>query len=239
VAPKHPCAAHLELAPPADVLAISHVVRSKGVAWLGTDWGHRQRLDWSQAGKIWQFSPGAPWLSTTPLDEWPEGAAGELSSRGTWRGDDAYVGDRESEIVLIGVGMDGAAVLGALQRTLLTDAELEGKYKPALVEDALDAAAEATAIARTLAAETAEVASTAASGGGSSASHAKFRVKSRAASSGDSATGTDSNKPPVPFTRAQRREMEQAVSALRSPAWAGGWEFEYEDDSEDEDADDE
>lgn len=235
-APKHPCAAHLELATPADVLALSHVVRSKGVAWLGTDWGHRQRLDWSQAGKIWQFSPGAPWLGAAPLDEWPEGAAAALNSRGTWRGDDAFVGDRESEVVLIGVGMDCATVLGALQRALLTDAELEDKYKPALVEDAAYAAAEASAIARKLAAETVTVDSTGASGRSTTSS--RLRSKNRVASGSNSATGAAPPQPPVPFTRAQRREMERALSALRSPAWAGGWEFEYEDDSEDEDADD-
>lgn len=136
--------------PREDMAALSRVVRSKGIAWLGTEWGHMQRLSWSQAGRVWQFAPGAPWLASEPLEEWPEGAVASLAETGVWL-PDPYVGDREVEVVLIGVHMDGAAVQAALHRALLTEEEYERIYKRALAADALEAAASASAIAAAIA----------------------------------------------------------------------------------------
>ena len=236
--PAHPCAAHLPPAPPADVAALARVVRSKGIAWLGADWGHRQRLDWGQAGKVWQFSPGAPWLAATPLREWPDDAVRGLAASGLWQSgsgdkDDAhYVGDRETELVLIGVGMDAAAVRAALEHALLSDDEMVRVYKPALAEDAVEAAAEAPAIARALA--LAAEAETAAAAGGADerdSSAAELRCSKPA-----DAVSTSTR--PAMLARAQRREMERALAVMMEPAWAGGWDFEDEDeDGTDEDTD--
>lgn len=109
---------------------LGSVVRSKGIAWLGTEWGSRQRLDWAQAGRVWQFTPGAPWMADVPREEWAPEAAADMAALGTWSAE-PHVGDREQEIVLIGVDMDVDAVVAALTAALVTDAEWSGVYLPA------------------------------------------------------------------------------------------------------------
>lgn len=79
-----------------------------------------QKLFWAQAGRVWSFSPGPPWLAAVPREEWEEGAEEAVSK--TWT-DEPCVGDREQEIVLIGVHMDAPALTAALQAALVTDDE--------------------------------------------------------------------------------------------------------------------
>ncbi|MCY4162786.1 MAG: GTP-binding protein [bacterium] len=97
------------------------VLRSKGFFWLAS------RPDvqamWSQAGLSVVLEPLALWYAATPEDEWelenPEERA-ELESR--W---DPVVGDRQTEIVFIGIDMDEANIRQRLDACVLTGREFE------------------------------------------------------------------------------------------------------------------
>jgi len=97
------------------------VLRSKGFFWLAS------RPDvqamWSQAGLSLVLEPLALWYAATPEDEWelenPEERA-ELESR--W---DPVVGDRQTEIVFIGIDMDEANIRQRLDACVLTGREFE------------------------------------------------------------------------------------------------------------------
>ncbi|MEL6891768.1 MAG: GTP-binding protein [Actinomycetota bacterium] len=97
------------------------VLRSKGFLWLATR-PDVQAL-WSQAGLSVMLEPVAPWFAATPEDEWeletPEDRA-DLEAR--W---DPIVGDRQTELVFIGIDMDEADIRGRLDRCVLTGDEFE------------------------------------------------------------------------------------------------------------------
>ena len=93
------------------------VVRSKGIAWLAT-WNYESVM-WNHAGKLFSLAPIRPWWVETPKEEWPEGLQATLADR--W---DKTWGDRQQEIVVVGVQMDKAVVRAALDALLLTDEEL-------------------------------------------------------------------------------------------------------------------
>ncbi|RKN38633.1 GTP-binding protein [Micromonospora endolithica] len=93
------------------------VVRSKGFLWLASR-PDVQAL-WSQAGPSGQCDPvGVP---VAVSGEWPQDPdeRAELESR--WH---PTFGDRQQELVLIGVGLDSAGLRDALHGCLLTDAEV-------------------------------------------------------------------------------------------------------------------
>lgn len=95
------------------------VLRSKGFLWLATR-PDVQAL-WSQAGLSVMVEPVAPWLAAIPEDEWeletPEDRA-DLEAR--W---DPVVGDRQTELVFIGIDMDEADIRERLDRCVLTGDE--------------------------------------------------------------------------------------------------------------------
>jgi G3E family GTPase len=109
------------------------LIRSKGFAWLAVDGGMDEVALWAHAGRIWQFSSGRPWWATVPRDEWPPGmreviikalGLGVVGGEGEGAGATAPTyGDRATELVLIGVGMDAARVHAALEKCLVTDDE--------------------------------------------------------------------------------------------------------------------
>jgi G3E family GTPase len=92
------------------------VLRSKGLFWLAT----RMELNgvWSQAGGACRVEPGSYWAATVPPEEWPDEDRRLIDV--LWQ--EPY-GDRRQELVLIGQGMDQAALTAALDVCLLTDAE--------------------------------------------------------------------------------------------------------------------
>lgn len=113
--------------------AMSRVIRSKGFFWIAVDGGMDEAGMWSQAGRVWQFTAGRAWWATVPKKEWPPGLADVLLKR-KGQGDvvagtqqpmawDKTYGDRGTELVLIGVGMEQAAVTAELQSCLLNDEE--------------------------------------------------------------------------------------------------------------------
>ncbi|ADL47591.1 GTP-binding protein [Micromonospora aurantiaca (nom. illeg.)] len=93
------------------------VVRSKGFLWLASR-PDVQAL-WSQAGPSGRCDPvGVP---VAVSGQWPQDPdeRAELESR--WH---PTFGDRQQELVLIGVGLDSAGLRDALHGCLLTDAEV-------------------------------------------------------------------------------------------------------------------
>ncbi len=95
------------------------VLRSKGFFWLAS------RMDvmglWSQAGGSASVEPVGPWYAALPREEWPEYAEAHAQIQRDWA---EPWGDRRQEIVLIGVGMDEAALRAKLDGVLLTEEEL-------------------------------------------------------------------------------------------------------------------
>jgi G3E family GTPase len=97
------------------------VLRSKGFFWLAT----RPDIQamWSQAGLSVAFEPIAPWFAAMPEDEWEfetDVDRDDLMKR--W---DPVVGDRQVELVFIGIDMDEAAIRSRLDRCVLTPKEFE------------------------------------------------------------------------------------------------------------------
>ncbi|KAB1915637.1 GTP-binding protein [Micromonospora sp. AMSO31t] len=93
------------------------VVRSKGFLWLAT----RPQVQalWSQAGPTGRCDPvGVP---VAVSGEWPEDPDERDELRARWHPE---FGDRQQELVLIGVGLDADGLRAALHQCLLTDPEI-------------------------------------------------------------------------------------------------------------------
>uniref|UniRef100_A0A7S4K8R4 CobW C-terminal domain-containing protein n=1 Tax=Guillardia theta TaxID=55529 RepID=A0A7S4K8R4_GUITH len=95
------------------------VLRSKGFVWIAT----RPDLmgQWSQAASNVEVRAGEPWWAMVDKKEWPQGMEQEVFSTGLW--DDKY-GDRQQEIVIIGIDMDDELVRSQFAECILTDAEM-------------------------------------------------------------------------------------------------------------------
>ncbi|TDC44161.1 GTP-binding protein [Micromonospora sp. KC213] len=93
------------------------VLRSKGFLWLASR-PDVQAL-WSQAGPSGRCDPAG--VPVAVSGEWPEDPVdrAELASR--WH---PVFGDRQQELVLIGVGLDAGGLRAALEDCLLTEAEI-------------------------------------------------------------------------------------------------------------------
>jgi G3E family GTPase len=97
------------------------VLRSKGFFWIAS------RPDvqamWSQAGLSVSLEPMASWYAAMPEDEWEfesDDDRDELLAR--W---DPLLGDREIELVFIGIEMDEGDIRARLDACVLTPAEFE------------------------------------------------------------------------------------------------------------------
>jgi len=112
------------------------VMRSKGFFWLAT------RPDvqglWSQAGLSIQLEPVAEWFAATPECDWEfesESDRDDLMLR--W---DPLLGDRQIELVFIGIDMDEADIRKRLEACVLTPDEFaEGFDRWARYKDPLPA----------------------------------------------------------------------------------------------------
>jgi G3E family GTPase len=105
------------------------VLRSKGFFWLATR-PEAQGL-WSQAGLSIQLEPLAMWMAALGdhggqqddwHDEWDLDPAELADLRSRW---DPLLGDRQTELVFIGIDMDEAALRSRLDACVLTPAEFE------------------------------------------------------------------------------------------------------------------
>lgn len=95
------------------------VVRSKGYFWLATrpDFA----ASWSQAGSVARHEAAGLWWSAVPRSEWPGDSDSRAAIEAGW--DDKY-GDRQQEIVLIGIDMDQQALTEQFDNCLISDAEI-------------------------------------------------------------------------------------------------------------------
>ncbi|VFR82201.1 Putative metal chaperone, involved in Zn homeostasis, GTPase of COG0523 family [plant metagenome] len=95
------------------------VVRSKGFFWLAT---HPSLAgSWSQAGAVARHGVAGYWWAAMAKDQWPEDPETLKLIQSKWMDG---VGDARQELVLIGIGMDEAALRARLDACLLTDGEM-------------------------------------------------------------------------------------------------------------------
>lgn len=95
------------------------VVRSKGFFWLASHPTYAG--SWSQAGAVARHGQAGYWWAAVPREHWPEDPEAVAHIRKHW---EDGVGDARQELVLIGVGMDEAALRARLDACLLTDEEM-------------------------------------------------------------------------------------------------------------------
>ena len=96
------------------------VLRSKGFFWLAS------RPDvqamWSQAGLSVMLEPLAAWYAAMPEEEWEFETEDRIAFDERW---DPIVGDRQTEIVFIGIDMDEDQIRHRLDDCVLTGREFE------------------------------------------------------------------------------------------------------------------
>lgn len=95
------------------------VVRSKGRYWIAS----RPEFcaTWSQAGAVTRTELAGMWWVATPNEYWPEDADSFQHIKSRWQ--EPY-GDRQQEIVIIGMHMDKANIEAKFNACLLTDDEI-------------------------------------------------------------------------------------------------------------------
>lgn len=101
------------------VATFNGVVRSTGRIWLATRMS--APLVWNQAGVAATLSEGKPFWATVPESEWPKGEKDRERIMRNW---DNQYGDRETEIVFVGMGIDKERLQGLLDGCLLQDEEM-------------------------------------------------------------------------------------------------------------------
>ncbi len=99
------------------------VVRAKGLVWLAAEGDLAASL--SQAGPSIQFGPAGLWVAALPIDEQQTILEEEPDVRERW---DERWGDRLTELVMIGIGMEREQLEAELDECLLTDGELEQNW---------------------------------------------------------------------------------------------------------------
>lgn len=95
------------------------VVRAKGFFWLAS---HPALAgSWSQAGAVARQQVAGYWWAAIPPEQWPQDPEALALIQRHWMDG---VGDARQELVLIGVGMDEAALRAGFAQCLLTDEEM-------------------------------------------------------------------------------------------------------------------
>ncbi|MBU6487698.1 MAG: GTP-binding protein [Burkholderiales bacterium] len=99
------------------------VLRSKGFFWLATRNDVAGSL--SQAGGVCRHGPAGMWWAAQPRAEWPQDDELAAEIAADWYGapEDASIGDRRQELVLIGVALDAQRWRDKFDACLLTDEE--------------------------------------------------------------------------------------------------------------------
>ncbi|CDF32164.1 unnamed protein product [Chondrus crispus] len=101
------------------VATFNGVVRSTGRIWLATRM--IAPLEWNQAGVAATLSLGKRFWAAVPDSEWPTEESDRERIMDGW--DNRY-GDRETEIVFVGMGIDKERLQGLLDGCLLQDEEM-------------------------------------------------------------------------------------------------------------------
>lgn len=99
------------------------ILRSKGTCWIaGRD---QHEMEWTQAGRIVQISPIAPWYCLQPMEEWEIIDTDEERAKIQKKIEGHPYGDRCQEIVLIGTNLQQATLEERMRECLLTDSEMK------------------------------------------------------------------------------------------------------------------
>ncbi len=112
------------------------VLRSKGFFWLATRPDIAGSL--AQAGSVCRHGPAGLWWAAQSRSEWPDDEGWRSEIVADWYGDldNATIGDRRQELVLIGFGLDTAAWRAKFDACLLTDDEYaQGRHTWAAYDD--------------------------------------------------------------------------------------------------------
>ncbi|SDD61901.1 GTPase, G3E family [Paenibacillus sp. CF095] len=99
------------------------VVRAKGLVWLAAEGDVAASL--SQAGPSIQFGPAGHWVAALPEADKQEILRNEPDVLEKW---DAQWGDRQTELVMIGIDMERASIEDELDQCLLSDEEMLGDW---------------------------------------------------------------------------------------------------------------
>jgi len=97
----------------------AEIVRAKGILWLASR--HDVAQSFSQAGPSMQMGSAGYWLAAMPDAEREMILRENEELALTW---DPVFGDRMSQIVFIGIGMNKPEIMAELDQCLLTDAEM-------------------------------------------------------------------------------------------------------------------
>ncbi|MFP7478949.1 GTP-binding protein [Terribacillus saccharophilus] len=98
----------------------SDVVRAKGFFWLASRPDTSGLL--SQAGQSLAIEAAGPWISTYPLEEQEAVRAEDKELEARWH---PFYGDRMTELVFIGIGIDKKRITRDLDTCLLTNEEMQ------------------------------------------------------------------------------------------------------------------
>ena len=100
------------------IAPILSILRSKGLCWIGS----RPDLTgiWSQAGRVYNLSPGEPWLAAMPIEILSLQKI--IVNESDW---DPIYGNRKQEIFFIGTQLDKKKVSEILDSCLMTPSEIE------------------------------------------------------------------------------------------------------------------
>ncbi|MDF2921848.1 MAG: cobalamin synthesis protein [Paenibacillaceae bacterium] len=99
------------------------IVRSKGILWLASR--NAIAVSLGQAGPSIQFGPAGYWVASMPREEQRLILKEEPELAAAW---DPEWGDRETELVLIGIGLDQAEIIRKLDACLLTEKEMTADW---------------------------------------------------------------------------------------------------------------
>ncbi|GEN52366.1 GTP-binding protein [Halobacillus faecis] len=100
------------------------IIRSKGFFWLASRNEDAGLL--SQAGSSLMIQGAGNWIATFPEKERQELFQEDPQLQETW---DARYGDRQTELVFIGIDMDRKDIIQTLDRCLLTDEEMDRSWE--------------------------------------------------------------------------------------------------------------
>lgn len=95
------------------------VIRSKGNFWIASR--PEFCISWSQAGAISRNELAGFWWAATPKEYWPLELNQLKEIKNRWQ---EPFGDRQQELVLIGINMDKSALIAEFDRCLLTPTEM-------------------------------------------------------------------------------------------------------------------
>lgn len=96
------------------------IIRAKGLVWLAT--GEDVAATLGQAGTSIQFGPAGNWVAALPEEERQQILVEEPELLEQWN---QQWGDRMTEVVFIGIGLDQKTMESELDQCLLTDQEME------------------------------------------------------------------------------------------------------------------